>query len=398
MSLAQPPTRLNVLYLIRTWAFGGSHTIILLLLKNLPKERFNIVCVPYETPSDADESFVKEARRHGLSVSDDRIPWQSRLNWRRARAKVDQLIHRHDIDLIHTHDTHSNVLIGLERIHWSCACVASAYGWWNSLFPIRRRLYQGIERMLALPKFERVITVSNHMRGKVLRGGRVSADRVRVIHTGLDLAPISRKASGHELRTRFGIPDDACVVGTVSRVSSEKGHRYLLEAAARLAPSCPQLHLLIIGDGPARPDLEAQAAHLGISKHVTFPGFVDDLPSALAAMDIFAQPSVLEEGFPTSVLEAQVAGLPVVASDIGGTKETMDVDATGLLARPGDAGSLAEALEQLVRNPERRRAMGAAAPDWIERSFTLEHMIRQVADTYEEAIEAYQATTGKPAP
>jgi glycosyltransferase involved in cell wall biosynthesis len=396
MSLSRNRKRLNVLYLIRTWAFGGSHTIILLLLKHLPEDRFNIVCVPYETPSNADESFVREAQRRGLSVSDDRIPWQSRLNWRRARARVTELIDKHTIDLIHTHDTHSNVLVGLSRTHWPCACVASAYGWWNSVLPIRRRVYQGVERMLALPRFERVITVSDHMKGKVLRGGRISKDRVRVIHTGVDLSPVSREATGREVRAQFGISDEACVVGTVSRVSPEKGHCHLLDAAASLVSRYPRLHVLIVGNGPARPSLEAQTARLGISGHVTFAGFVDALPPVLAAMDIFVQPSVLEEGFPTSVLEAQVAGLPVVASDIGGTRETMDVDTTGLLARPGDAGSLAEALELLVGDPERRRAMRKAAPAWIRRSFTLEHMVEQVSDTYQEAIDAYGATSKGP--
>ncbi len=105
--------RLNLLYLVRTWAFGGSHTIVLHLLEHLPKDRFNIVCVPYDTRSGADEAFVEQARKRGLSVADERIPWRSRLNWSRARQTVSDLVEQHQIDLVHTHDPHSNVLVGL---------------------------------------------------------------------------------------------------------------------------------------------------------------------------------------------------------------------------------------------------------------------------------------------
>ena len=78
----------NVLYFVRTWAFGGSHTIILLLLKHLPQERFHITCVPYDTRSNSDEVFVEAMRKQGFTVPEDRIPWRSRANWSRARNAV----------------------------------------------------------------------------------------------------------------------------------------------------------------------------------------------------------------------------------------------------------------------------------------------------------------------
>ena len=119
---------------------------------------------------------------------------------------------------------------------------------------------------------------------------------------------------------------------------------------------------------------------------MTFTGFYDDLPGAFNAMDLYALPTVLDEGFPTSVCEAQAAGLPVICSDTGGTRETMDPGRTGVLVPSADPGALADALAGLARDPERRRAMGEAARAWIRRSFTLEDMIAQVGATYEEAL------------
>ena len=179
---------------------------------------------------------------------------------------------------------------------------------------------------------------------------------------------------------------DAIVVGTVSRVSVEKGHKHLIDAIAQLAPRPPQLRALIVGDGPAKADLQDQTARLGLQGVILFPGFCDALSSTLAAMDIFAQPSVQQEGLPTSVLEAQAAALPVIASDIGGTNEALEANVTGLLTPPGDAAALAHAIEQLAADPERRHAMGIAGRTRIQNTFTIEAMVQQVASAYEEAL------------
>ncbi len=380
---------INVLYLVRTWAIGGSHTILFLLLKHLPPDRYNLICVPYDTPSQSDDVFVRALEREGFPVPQDRIPWRNRAGWRDARDTIARLVAKYDAALIHTHDPQSNVLVGVGRKRWQCACVGSAYGWWTRLFPLRSHAYQWVERNWALPGMERVITVSQNMKGKVLRG-RTPEDRIRVINTGLEPKAV-QAGDGAATRKKLGIPEDACVVGTVSRIYIEKGLSFLIDAADSLAETCPHLHLLIVGEGPLREELQARAAGTAMADRIHFTGFYADLPGALAAMDVLAQPSILDEGFPTAVLEAQLAGLPVVASDVGGTHETMDVGKTGLLVPPRNMSALAEALQELANNPERRAAMAAAGPPWIEGSFTLDQMIERVCATYEEALEAYRA-------
>jgi glycosyltransferase involved in cell wall biosynthesis len=227
------------------------------------------------------------------------------------------------------------------------------------------------------------------MKSKILRG-RTAAERIRVIHTGLDLNLFDQGGTREAIRAQLGLPHDAIVLGTVSRLYREKGHRHLLDAAAMLRDAHPALRLLIVGRGDQREALEAQAKALGIADRVIFTGFFDDLPGALRAMDIFAQPSIDHEGFPTAVLEAQAARLPVIASDIGGTHETMDRGRTGLLVPPGDARALAEAMRGLLDDPTRRAAMAAAARPWIEASFTLQSMLDQMGAMYHEAIDLHR--------
>lgn len=382
------PKKTKLLYLIRTWALGGSHTIIRLLLKHLPQDEFQIITVPYDDRGSGNDDFIASVRRQGNDVAPERIPWRSRGNWFRARDTIEELVQRYEIDLIHCHDTHSNVLVGMNRRRYACAAVASPYGWWTPTWHVQAQLYHWFENHVALPRFDRVYTVSQDMKRQVRAGG-TPEKKIRVIHTGLDLAQFDGGAPREAVRAAFNLAATDLVVGTVSRLFKEKGHTYLLDALALLKDDCPHMKLLIVGTGDQREALEAQARNLGMEERVVFTDFYDDLPGVLRAMDVFAQPSVLAEGFPTSVLEAQVAGLPVVASDIGGTSETLDVGRTGLLCPPRDARTLAETLRTLARDEERRLKMAGAARVWIERSFTLKGMVAQMADTYREALEAY---------
>ena len=170
----------------------------------------------------------------------------------------------------------------------------------------------------------------------------------------------------------------------------EKGHKHLLNAAARLKQDYPRLRLLIVGTGDERANLEAQAAQLGIADRVVFSGFYQDIAGAFRAMDVFVQPSIDAEGFPTAVLEAQAAGLPVIASDIGGMGETMNVGVTGLLIPAADESALADALRSLLDDPAQRASMAAAGRPWIESRFTMTGMLRQMGETYHEAMEVYR--------
>ncbi len=242
----------RVLYLIRTWALGGSHTIMYLLLEHLPKDRFEIIVVPYDSHSGGDEAFIAGCEKRGIPVAPERIPWKSRFAWNQARQAVSDLVAKYHIDLIHTHDPHSDVLIGIGRKRWPCACVASPYGWWERLFPLRSHVHVMLEKYWALPQFERLITVSENMKSKILEGF-ADAERIRVVHTGLDLAFLDKGAAREAVRAELAIPAEACVVGTVSRIYIEKGHTYLLQAAAQLATAHPDLHVLIVGDGPPAP-------------------------------------------------------------------------------------------------------------------------------------------------
>jgi glycosyltransferase involved in cell wall biosynthesis len=155
----------------------------------------------------------------------------------------------------------------------------------------------------------------------------------------------------------------------------------LFAAIARLVPRYPLLRLRVAGDGPRAQELRALAASLGVADRVALLGHREDVAMLLEEADLFVLPS-RSEAFPNSVVEAMAAGLPVIASAVGGLPELVDSGRTGLLVPPDDPVALASALEALVSVPERARAMGDAARTEIARRYSFDRMVRSFEDLY----------------
>jgi glycosyltransferase involved in cell wall biosynthesis len=164
-----------------------------------------------------------------------------------------------------------------------------------------------------------------------------------------------------------------------------KGIEYLLRALAELRREFPTLRVEIAGTGPHHEKLKAAAADAGMTEHVRFLGWIDDLASVFSRWDVFVMPS-LEEGFPIAALDAMAAGLPVVATDVGGVPELIEDGKTGRLVPPYDADALASRLRLLLLNPEQRLSMGAAGHARVRDHFSVAPMIESFAQLYDELV------------
>ena len=160
-----------------------------------------------------------------------------------------------------------------------------------------------------------------------------------------------------------------------------------MHAVNSLREELPDLAVLLVGKGPDMGRLAALANELAISDRVFLPGYFENGAAALEATDIAVLPSVLDEGFPTASMEAQAVGLPIIASDIGGTRETIEKGITGLLVEPGNRIELAEAIRFLASNDKKRQEMGQAAKERIARDFSLKKMIAEMAEFYDLHIK-----------
>lgn len=202
--------------------------------------------------------------------------------------------------------------------------------------------------------------------------------KLRVVHVGIPLDQFTR--------TNGGAPDDALArILFVGRHVPQKGHVTLLQATALLAERGHDVELILAGDGPLRPTLEALAERWGIERRVSFPGAVgqEQIHALYAAATIFCLPS-FAEGLPTVLMEAMAMELPVVSTRINGVPELVEDGRTGLLVTPARADQLAGALERLIGDPARRRSMGAAARRVVAERFDVEQSAERLRRLFAE--------------
>ena len=276
-------------------------------------------------------------------------------------GRLIRLIRRKRIDLVHTHLSTASLLGAAAARVAGVPCLATVHGL-NHRFCFRFA--------------DRLIAVSRAVRDHLVAQGE-PADRIEVIHNGIDLGLWRGLADQVQARSALGLPPRALVVGSVGRLSPEKGHAVLVEAAAGL----PGVHLLLVGDGRERSRLHRLALRLGMGDRVTLAGFLPDTRTATMAMDVFALPS-LREGLSISLLEAMAAGKPVIASRVGGVPEAVLEGQTGLLVPPGDAASLAAAIRCLLLGQELRLSMGKAGEQRAKEVFDLKQMVDRSERVY----------------
>lgn len=227
-----------------------------------------------------------------------------------------------------------------------------------------------------------VLPVGETVRRRLINRG-LPAHRSLAIPNGVNVQRLKETpGAGERIRKAHGI-DAACVVGSMGRFSGGKGFRRLIHALAEV--DRPEVALLLVGDGPERPSLEAEAERVGVRSRVFFVGWRDDINAYLNAMDIFALPSDYE-GVPRSILEAMATARPVVATEVGGVRDVVHHGRTGYLVPAGDQAALIGALQKLIDQPELRQRFGRAGRKLVESCFSEGMMVRRTLDVYEQLL------------
>jgi len=249
------------------------------------------------------------------------------------------------------------------------------------------RLYRSLQRRVA-GWTGAAIAISEPVRSLGVRNMSLPADRIEILPYGLRLDRFARAApdARARLREEFEIPDDAPVVAIVGRVSREKGHEVLLESMAELRERVPDARLLVVGGGPLRRDLEKRAEAPDLAGVIHFTGYRSDVHDVLAAVDLLAMPSLWDEGFGLSALEAIVAGRPVVGFRVGGIPMTVVNGKTGYLVERGDARGLTERMVEVLTDPELAARLSEGCREHAT-EFALERHVRRLIEIYRGLLE-----------
>jgi L-malate glycosyltransferase len=229
-----------------------------------------------------------------------------------------------------------------------------------------------------------IFAVSADLRLQMIAEG-LPAQRVAVIRNGIEPGSRPPLAARLAARSSLGLAPDALVVVTAGRLDPVKDLPALIDALAIVRRGQSAARLVIIGDGPERARLEQQAATLGLTSAVSFAGYRGDVRQLLAAADVYANSSI-HEGISLTILEAMAAGLPVVATRVGGTPEVVLDPETGVLVPVRSPAALAAALDNLLHTPGRRRAMGDAARVRVINHFSIDTMVTRYLEAYHSSL------------
>jgi glycosyltransferase involved in cell wall biosynthesis len=334
--------------------------------------RVSLLCPP-------DARIFVEAASRGVPATALPI---ARKNLRGMLALRDW-IRQHAPDVVNTHSSTDSWLTAI-----ACASLASPP-------PIVRTRHISAAvpdnfttRWLYKTATRHVVTTGEKLRATLIEDNGIDSRRLTSIPTGID---IGRFVPGDRAGARLALdlPLNACVIGIVATLRSWKGHRYLLEAFARLKQNhAGHLHLLIVGDGPQKPAIEALIAELDLRQHVSLPGNQSQVIPWLQAMDIFSLPSYANEGVPQALMQAMSCGLAVISTPVGSIAEIVDDEKTGLLVAPQDVDALYTALARLTDDAALRARLGAAARRIAQARFAEATMLERMERVFANVVSA----------
>jgi len=347
---------------------GGTERLVVELARRLHRQIPMAVCC-----LDEQGAWATELTAEGIPV--EALHRQPGFVPRLSKA-IAAMAARHRATVAHCHHYSPFVYGGLSRV-WRRATrvVYTEHGRLSDAPPSSKRRIANAA-LGRLPSG--VFAVSNELREHLLEEGFAPA-RAAVIYNGIDIGPLPCAARRADIRRRLGVGEETFVVGTIARLDPVKDLGTLLDAVSRLARG--PISLVMIGDGPERQALERRAAELGIADRVRFLGQRNDAREWLAGCDVYVNCSI-SEGVSLTILEAMAAGLPVIATRVGGTPEVVDVG-SGKLIPARDAATLASALVDLRTDVPGRSAMGRAARQRVEAHFTLDRMVEEYRRVYE---------------
>jgi len=365
----------RILHLFVTLPVGGAENLLLSILRKLDPERFaSVVCCIGERGALGDQVLDM-----GFPLTELHLLDKGGMDRRVVPALVD-LIRRERVDLVHSHLYHANFYGRLAARKAGVAAVASIHNTYT-----KHKLHRQLINWYLGRHTAAIIAGSEEIKRDVVRYDHVPESLVEVIPNSVDLSRSHSALSREQARERLGIPANAIVLGTVGRLEEQKGHRYLIEALGLLRTQGVNALLLLVGEGREGPALKALTASLGLEQQVMFLGTRDDLGDLFRAMDLFVMPS-LWEGLSLAMLSAMAAGLPVVATSVGGVPQVLGEDEYGFTVPSGDAAALAARIAQCLADPSGMAHLGAKAVQRVRENYSDEAMVRRVEAVYERVL------------
>jgi glycosyltransferase involved in cell wall biosynthesis len=377
----------KVLHLRSSAAFLGAESVIIEIAKCSPEFGFQSIIGGIKDDKDSYPEFLSIA--HKMNIETVLFDGKGRIDFTRAQ-KIRNYINKNHIKILHCHGYKEDFygIISLTRIPkiatnhlWK---IPSTHIW--KIRNIRARIYPILDALF-LRFFDKVIGVSIEIVDKMNRYG---IKNTIVIPNGVDTTKYDMRPKSFELLTKFGFDKENIIVGMISSLSEEKGHKYAIEAFHCIKSDFPHVKLLIIGDGlPGLEEYEIgikrRVKALGLDNNVVFAGKQIDIPHILSIIDIFLLPS-LQEGLPMALLEAMSSGKAVIATHVGEIANVIKHYNSGILIAPSNINELKNAILNLLSNKEYITTLGRAARETVVNRYSSKIMTQRYCEIYSSFI------------
>ncbi len=383
-----PDRPIRVLQVITRMIVGGAQETVMLASAMVDRARFpsDLLTGPQTGPEGELQS---DTRARGVrvfiepSLVREIHPWKDLV----ALIRLTRFLRRNRYDVVHTHSSKAGILGRIAaRLAGVPVVVHTAHGWGFHPHqpPIVRGFYIMLERCCA-PLCDRLVVVGDPDRRAGLALGIGRPDQYVLIRSGIEVETFRDvPATKAEIRARLGIPADAFVVGWVGRLSPPKTPLDLLASFVAVARQVPAAHLVMVGDGLTRAEVEAAVATSGLTGRVHLLGLRRDVPELFHAFDVFALSSRWE-GLPRVFPQAMAAALPILTSHVGGAADAVRDGENGWLIAIGDVEGMADRLLELARDPDRCAAMGRRGLELVD-EFSARRMLDQLQALYADLV------------
>ena len=392
------PNKIRLLQFVTLFAVGGTETQVMKLAQGLHSSRFeqHFACLRRLG------HFLREVEALRIPLAEYNISSLYHPRVLKEQMKFARYIKRHQIQIVHTYGFYTNVFaIPAAWLAGAPVIIASIRDTGGYQTPT-----QDLAQKLMCRLADCIVVNAEAIRQWLIAEG-YNPEKVTVIRNGVDLSRFTTKTRGSRLREELGLPQRAPLIAVLARLHPFKGIEYFLEAATIVRRRFPEARFLVVGeyrtvvngqlvDSPYKRELEGCAVRLGLGDRAVFTGLRLDVPEVLSEVTVSVLPCVGSEGLSNTLLESMAAGVPVVATKVGGNHEAVEEGVTGYLVPPRDPFALAQAICRLLDSPELASRFGQAGKQRVAERFPLERMVRETERLYQSLLnQARHGETSK---
>ncbi|WP_440871047.1 glycosyltransferase [Thermodesulfovibrio yellowstonii] len=368
----------NILHIISKLPVGGVENQLLMVLRNYNREKFKpFVC----SLSDKGE-IGKEIESLGIKVFT-----LNKLGHTFNRAiirDICKIIKNNEIKIVRTHQYHANFYGRIAAKISKVPCIVASI---HNVYTRDKKFHRRFINRLLAKITDKIIAVSEEVKKDILKYDKIPEDKIKVIYNGIDPDIFSNNFDKDTIKKSLGIDLKAPVIGTVGRLTMQKGQIYLLEAIAKIKGRFPYIKVLIVGDGPLMEEFKKYVKSTGISENVIFTGSRRDVPALLSIMDIFVFPS-LWEGLPNALIESMAAGKAIIASDLKPIREILNSEGECILVQPKNSMAIAESIELLLKDKNLRDNIGRNVQNKAFSCFNIKTTVKIYGELFEKILRS----------